>query len=209
MTGYDDDALSTDTVLRAIANNATLTGHGTRRHPRRMQLLDRMHLADAIDISHAIYIGPDSEWACPITFSDVGGQYPSVDMPGIARMIRHDFEALARNGSLQFPNWRNLGGTRGSIDFTYPSSRIVATLAGRDLACTCPLDEACHGDVLLRLANPQHHCPECAQGKHRNCTDITLDHDDTWTLCNCHDTTHPTRTATALAAARQEAANRP
>ena len=26
-------------------------------------------------------------------------------------------------------------------------------LAGLDLACWCPLDEPCHGDVLLRLAN--------------------------------------------------------
>ena len=26
-------------------------------------------------------------------------------------------------------------------------------LAGRDLACWCPLDEPCHADVLLRLAN--------------------------------------------------------
>jgi hypothetical protein len=26
-------------------------------------------------------------------------------------------------------------------------------LAGRDLACWCPLDQPCHGDVLLELAN--------------------------------------------------------
>lgn len=28
-----------------------------------------------------------------------------------------------------------------------------AELAGRDLACWCPLDFPCHGDVLLELAN--------------------------------------------------------
>lgn len=27
-------------------------------------------------------------------------------------------------------------------------------LAGRDLACWCPLDQPCHADVLLELANP-------------------------------------------------------
>jgi hypothetical protein len=27
-------------------------------------------------------------------------------------------------------------------------------LAGRDLACWCPLDQPCHGDILLELANP-------------------------------------------------------
>ena len=28
-----------------------------------------------------------------------------------------------------------------------------AELRGRDLACWCPLDQPCHADVLLRLAN--------------------------------------------------------
>lgn len=28
-----------------------------------------------------------------------------------------------------------------------------AQLAGRDLACWCPLDQPCHADVLLELAN--------------------------------------------------------
>lgn len=27
-------------------------------------------------------------------------------------------------------------------------------LEGRDLCCWCPLDQPCHADVLLRLANP-------------------------------------------------------
>ncbi|RMI09385.1 DUF4326 domain-containing protein [Cellulomonas triticagri] len=30
---------------------------------------------------------------------------------------------------------------------------LVAELAGRDLACWCPLDQPCHGDVLLQIAN--------------------------------------------------------
>jgi hypothetical protein len=36
----------------------------------------------------------------------------------------------------------------------YPSlDEIRAELAGRDLACWCPLDQPCHADVLLELAN--------------------------------------------------------
>ncbi|OZD48624.1 hypothetical protein CH252_19035 [Rhodococcus sp. 06-1477-1B] len=212
MTGYDDDLISGETVLRAVINNGNLTPqHHPRRYPRRLQLLDHVHLADAIALTHAVYIGPDSEWACPITFSDRGAQYPSLNDPAIARIIRQDFAVLARRGELHFPNWRHLGGTRGPITFTYALTETgIAVLAGRDLACLCRLDEACHGDVLLRLANPANPCPECTAGKHRNCDGTTLDDTtDTWILCNCHDTTHPTRTATALAAARQEAANRP
>lgn len=31
--------------------------------------------------------------------------------------------------------------------------RIRAKLAGKNLACWCPLDQPCHADVLLRIAN--------------------------------------------------------
>jgi hypothetical protein len=32
-------------------------------------------------------------------------------------------------------------------------ARIRAELRGKDLACWCPLDEPCHGDVLIEIAN--------------------------------------------------------
>jgi Domain of unknown function (DUF4326) len=36
----------------------------------------------------------------------------------------------------------------------YPSrNEIRAELAGRDLACWCPVGGPCHGDVLLEIAN--------------------------------------------------------
>lgn len=38
---------------------------------------------------------------------------------------------------------------------SYPRpSEIRAALAGKDLMCWCPLDQPCHADVLLELANP-------------------------------------------------------
>ena len=30
---------------------------------------------------------------------------------------------------------------------------IVAALRGKNLACFCPIDQPCHADVLLELAN--------------------------------------------------------
>ncbi len=39
----------------------------------------------------------------------------------------------------------------GVAQFTL--ARIREELAGRDLACWCPLDEPCHADVLLEIAN--------------------------------------------------------
>jgi hypothetical protein len=33
--------------------------------------------------------------------------------------------------------------------------RVVKHLRGKDLACFCPLDQPCHADVLLEIANEQ------------------------------------------------------
>ncbi len=38
-------------------------------------------------------------------------------------------------------------------DLGYDGADVRRALAGRDLACWCPLDEPCHADVLLRVAN--------------------------------------------------------
>lgn len=47
-------------------------------------------------------------------------------------------------------------GKREMLDW-YPRSEaaeIRAALGGRNLMCWCPLDQQCHADVLLELANP-------------------------------------------------------
>ena len=41
---------------------------------------------------------------------------------------------------------------RGRIG-KYGTSTILAELRGKNLACWCPLDQPCHADVLLELAN--------------------------------------------------------
>ena len=46
--------------------------------------------------------------------------------------------------------------TRGDITLQFDVADVRRELAGRDLACWCPLDEPCHADVLLRLANEHH-----------------------------------------------------
>lgn len=42
---------------------------------------------------------------------------------------------------------------RGGFDYVPGPKEIVAELAGKDLACWCPLDQPCHGTVLLKIAN--------------------------------------------------------
>lgn len=102
----------------------------------------------------AVLVDQPSKWANPVSYSDVGAQYPSLRDDQVARMVMGHFGALAKRGSLSYPNWRFLGGRRGRVTWTYPSiEEIRRELAGRDLACSCAPDEPCHADVLLELAN--------------------------------------------------------
>lgn len=103
------------------------------------------------DHPDAIVVARPSKWGNPIRWTD----YPSIsyDCEGESFAVRAsdrrrfavtDFEAVVRFGI-------------GSLD--YPSAdEIRAELAGRDLACWCPLPvegqrDYCHGAVLLLLAN--------------------------------------------------------
>lgn len=44
-------------------------------------------------------------------------------------------------------------------------ARIKEELAGKDLACWCPLDKPCHADVLLEIANAGSPAPSSGSGK--------------------------------------------
>lgn len=51
--------------------------------------------------------------------------------------------------------WRYRDAVVGLLPFAKVPGvgEIRAELAGRDLACWCPLDKPCHADVLLAVAN--------------------------------------------------------
>lgn len=53
-------------------------------------------------------------------------------------------------------SFRNLATSPGGRAFL---ADVRTELAGRDLACWCPLDQPCHADVLLDLAAEV--CPTC------------------------------------------------
>lgn len=46
------------------------------------------------------------------------------------------------------------GGQHWAHAAPLPPIPDLALLRGKDLACWCPLDQPCHADVLLQLANP-------------------------------------------------------
>jgi len=76
----------------------------------------RRHLVDGSDLpAGTIYVGPDSEWACPITFSDIGAQCPSLDDAHLRNLrcgrrvrrhrpvVTHDDRRLHRRARPQAP----------------------------------------------------------------------------------------------------------
>ncbi len=65
--------------------------------------------------------------------------------PGIPdrRTSVERFERAFRSGQL----------TRGDPKSPFTPKTIRAELRGKNLACWCPLDQPCHADVLLAIAN--------------------------------------------------------
>ncbi|SLG54033.1 DUF4326 domain-containing protein [Mycobacteroides abscessus] len=107
----------------------------------------------------AIYVGRPSRWGNPFA---VGGGIP--DMPNIYGPISgrtgitaaEAVEAYRRYAPLIFvpvkPSARPYRGiyTHGIESLPQHARRV---LVGHDLACWCPLDQPCHADVLLEIAN--------------------------------------------------------
>lgn len=73
----------------------------------------------------AVYVGRGSKWGNPFTKATVRG--------------------CACNTCLV---------ARYQVDLSAKGVEMIRSeLAGKDLACWCPLDRACHADALLELAN--------------------------------------------------------
>jgi len=117
----------------------------------------------------AVYVGRPSKWGNPYRFDG-----------GASEIVMHDdgrswcvsnagsHQLVVKDGALAYhvpegsayhaivAMYRDdlTAGTL-SIDGGFPLSVDDARheLAGRDLACWCPLDQPCHADVLLEIAN--------------------------------------------------------
>jgi hypothetical protein len=98
----------------------------------------------------AVYVGRPSRWA---------NQWRITKRPGPAAWERQFVVSHADSGEIlgafwhgeQARKWAVKAFRRDITDELITAAR--ANLAGRDLACWCPLDQPCHVDVLLELAN--------------------------------------------------------
>lgn len=62
-------------------------------------------------------------------------------------------DGMSRKGAV----WRYRDAVTGELGNVWPGvptvDEIRAELRGKDLMCFCPLDQPCHADVLLEIAN--------------------------------------------------------
>jgi hypothetical protein len=88
----------------------------------------------------AVVVARPGKWGNPFVVGRDGTRIQCVAMFAI---LASGFIAIVEQPDVdaQLDLWRRLRG------------RSIKALAGRDLACWCPLDGPCHADVLLWLAN--------------------------------------------------------
>lgn len=99
----------------------------------------------------AVYVGRPTRWGNPFVVDAVldWSRFPTASQPSRVRD--------RATAAVLFRRWLNgEPAPRTGFGPTGPPTSITARLAelrGRDLACWCPMDEPCHADVLLDLAN--------------------------------------------------------
>jgi Domain of unknown function (DUF4326) len=87
-----------------------------------------------------VFVGRGTKWANP--FINCG--------PRLATLTFQDF--IQKQGAwspMPTAEW-----PKGKIPTQWTTvEEVKAELRGKDLVCTCPLDQPCHADVLLKIAN--------------------------------------------------------
>lgn len=106
----------------------------------------------------ARYVGRPGKWGNPFAAKTQRGE------AGLSSMAREILAADFRRWITEplfygWPDSVNAGGCADHLGVPYkgrPSPEsVLSELRGHDLMCWCPLDQPCHADVLLELANPE------------------------------------------------------
>lgn len=108
---------------------------------------------------NTVYVGRGSKWGNPFKVGKPCGVFPEgMGMHGKAETL---IPSLSIEQAMEF--YRNaLRGWLSPEMYPFghdwePRIRHYSPqyeLRGKDLACWCPLDQPCHADILLELANP-------------------------------------------------------
>jgi hypothetical protein len=90
----------------------------------------------------AVYVGRPTKWGNPFIVSSLGAM--------------NAYRDYTNNVDLwtEWPCVDSETAVRAYREMVAPY-RDLSKLRGKDLACWCPLDQPCHADVLLELANQE------------------------------------------------------
>lgn len=103
---------------------------------------------------NTVYVGRPTWWGNPFTVGECG------DAAECASLYRDCILGLTEPGQM---NKKQLATANKAWPdcFAMPDATTAKIfLRGKNLACWCPLDQPCHADVLLELANPSPATPE-------------------------------------------------
>lgn len=140
--------------------------------PQRIQMT--RHKPWRADHPEAVIVARPSKWGNPIRVDreQIDGRWMwrvhGSPMDRNGGPAYNDLQT-ARHSAVRYFEWDLLNGRFGD---TYPSvDQIKAELAGRDLACWCPIRHypngryrhgECHADILLDIADPDYAVPQIA-----------------------------------------------
>lgn len=107
----------------------------------------------------AVYVGRPTRFGNPVR---VDPPSPAIGYDGCSAgdAVEHYHNLVTKRASFHRTTESGAGfwhvtanpvNSRGDIVPT--EQQIRQSLAGRDLACWCPLDQPCHADILLQIAN--------------------------------------------------------
>jgi hypothetical protein len=104
-----------------------------------------------------VYVGRPSKWGNP--FHHCGDGYlmaPQIAVDCFRRMLEREGAFFPNDA----PKMRTHKGVRQieAKELT-TVAEMRSELRGKDLACWCPLDQPCHADVLLEIANSDGRTP--------------------------------------------------
>lgn len=98
---------------------------------------------------NAIYVGRGTRWGNPFRVGNVGCDGSHSDP-----MFCEYYGVATRAEAVEkYRAWREAVAAEHQKRASGFVDQWLHPLRGKDLACWCPLDQPCHADVLLELAN--------------------------------------------------------
>lgn len=102
---------------------------------------------------NTVYVGRGSKWGNPFCVFNEEGFPLIIDLRDQSTCNHDAFLLVGSSASGENLTWRDARKGVVALFRQQCCDRSFAELRGKNIACWCPVDEPCHGDVILELAN--------------------------------------------------------